>query len=103
MEANGRCTKWPLNESDYAKVRMLYVILQFYNATEIVCKVGHVTVSVLFPVLLNLKRKQTELLLRHAIIFYFGKSRRFAWSLDTSIHGICASNSRISKKPALEK
>lgn len=92
-----------MQENLELKVRRLYVILQFYNVTEILCKVGHVTVSVLFPVLLNLKRQQTELLLRHAIVFYFGKSRRFTLSLDTSTHGICASNSRISKKPALEK
>lgn len=112
MGSHGRCTTWPLNQSDYAYAREFRTeitshmsfcdfIMLGIATTVMLCKVGHVAVSMLFLVLLNLKRKQTELLLCDAIAFSFGRSRRFAWSLATSAHDICASHSRILKKTAL--
>ena len=76
-------------------------IMLGFATTAMLCKVGHVVVSMFFPALLKLKRKQTELLLCDAVTLYFGRSWRFAWSLAASIHGVCVSNGRILKKPAL--
>lgn len=67
------------------------------------CKVRKIAVSALFPVLLKLKRKQKEFLLRDAIVLSAGRSWMFAQSLDNSFHSICASNGRILKKTALEE
>lgn len=63
-----------------------------FATIAMLCKVGHAAVSMLFPTLLKLKRKWTELLLRDAITLSFGRSWRFAWSLATAPHGICSSN-----------
>lgn len=60
-------------------------------------KAEHVAVSMLFPAILKLKRKETELVLYDIITLSFGRTWRFAWSLATSTHGIYASSYGILK------